>query len=294
MILGDSFAEALQVNMESKVGALLETKLRKKLGRPVDILTLGCSGTGQANQYAYWRKYREAFKPHLLVLLMVENDIRDNDPELSARYHRWNPLYPPRTYFFASPKGPDGLGEVPISEIWQQHAALLESPTVVESDFLSSVSRWSKLGRFVLARTAPAKGTPWNQTYRGHQVDMAFLTPELKNDPLLKESWNLSEKVVAKYARELAGIGTRLAFMVGSVHPTSTANSGKYQVGTFYDWVANQAKANGAGYISLPDKLDALQKQSKDVCVSDGHWNEEGHALAADCLAEYILKAVPR
>ncbi len=66
VIIGDSYVEAVQVDMQDKFSVLLETRLRQRFpDRPIDVVAMGIAGTGQVNQLAYLETYAELLRPVL-------------------------------------------------------------------------------------------------------------------------------------------------------------------------------------------------------------------------------------
>jgi hypothetical protein len=85
LILGDSFMEALQVAFEDSFPSQLESGLRGKLGRKVEVINFAVSGWGQDDQLAYLKKYGLGYEPDLILVAMtLHNDILDN---LKERFH---------------------------------------------------------------------------------------------------------------------------------------------------------------------------------------------------------------
>src|SRR5687767_4402443 len=81
-ILGDSYSEALQVDMEESYWALLEKKLQECGafgGRKIEINNFGVSGYGTAQELLTLRERVWDYSPDLVMLqLTTNNDISDN------------------------------------------------------------------------------------------------------------------------------------------------------------------------------------------------------------------------
>ena len=85
-LLGDSFAEALQVPLDSTVARLLEERLHGCFpARPLEVLNFGVSGFGAACCAARTKHLAARFHPDLALYLFVANDLLDilsNDARL--------------------------------------------------------------------------------------------------------------------------------------------------------------------------------------------------------------------
>lgn len=81
-VLGDSFAEAFQVDREKAFWAVMERKLESCAsfgGRKVEVINFGQSGMGTAMELLALRHRAWKYSPDLIVLaLFIGNDISDN------------------------------------------------------------------------------------------------------------------------------------------------------------------------------------------------------------------------
>ncbi|HEX2165417.1 MAG TPA: SGNH/GDSL hydrolase family protein, partial [Thermoanaerobaculia bacterium] len=107
-LLGDSQAEALQVDFEDTFGEVLERRLAAcpaplggvppGAGRRVEVLNFGVSGYGTAQALLTLRHAAAPFRPDLALLAVYTgNDVRNNLEELE--------LDPGRPYFRLLPDG---------------------------------------------------------------------------------------------------------------------------------------------------------------------------------------------
>ena len=83
VLLGDSFIEALQVPFEHSLTPLLETRLRTE-GAPAEVINLGVSGFGTAREYLMLREYGARYRPDLVLLFFVGNDVTNNSRRLEG------------------------------------------------------------------------------------------------------------------------------------------------------------------------------------------------------------------
>ena len=83
VLLGDSFLEAMQVRFEESLTPLLEQRLQSS--GPTELINMSVSGTGTARQYLALREYGLRYKPDLVLLFFVGNDVSDNSRRLQGR-----------------------------------------------------------------------------------------------------------------------------------------------------------------------------------------------------------------
>ena len=299
MILGDSFVEALQVEMNEKLGPLVKAAVEQRLQRRIAVTSFGRSGTGQAVQYAYFRKFAPRMKPDIVVLVFISNDLRDNHPDLTARYYRFNPLHPPRPTFVMSENSEDGLLEVPIDPQWNAYTSLVEAipaATVKDVDPLQSVLELSALARLVLKRSAsPTSLFPPEYLYKGNHVDFAFMERgRLQTDPVIQAGYTITDRLIKKFKNALAGSGGDLVIMVGDAQPLEAKYMGGAEFAIFHNWLEREARDLNLPFVSVPQALKARNIDWHSVIRSDGHWNQSGHRLAAAILEETLVSIVNR
>jgi len=85
LVLGDSYIEALQVQLEESFTAPLEKTLNAH-GSSIrfEVLGLGQSGFGTAQEYLWYLNFGVAYDPDLVILaFLTGNDFRDNSKFLN-------------------------------------------------------------------------------------------------------------------------------------------------------------------------------------------------------------------
>jgi len=116
MVIGDSFVEALQVPIKEKLQTLLKSGLEQEFpGMKFDTIGLGFSGTGQSAQIPYYERNRTGFKPDIVILLFVNNDMADNSAILESMRQGWHPDHAP--FLLMRPKSCD---RQPVSRDWEK------------------------------------------------------------------------------------------------------------------------------------------------------------------------------
>ena len=73
LILGDSFTEGVQVSQEDLFSARLE-----RMNQQIEVLNAGVGGYGTVQEYLYYVSEGVRFRPNLLLLMFVPNDLSDN------------------------------------------------------------------------------------------------------------------------------------------------------------------------------------------------------------------------
>ena len=78
-VVGDSFVEAVEVEIAAKFHVLLEEMAARSLpSLDVSTAAYSHSNTGQLQQLPYWDKWIRRSRPKMVVLVFVDNDFGDN------------------------------------------------------------------------------------------------------------------------------------------------------------------------------------------------------------------------
>ena len=92
VVIGDSFVEAAQVELEQGFGRVLEGALGEVTGAPVEVLSMGVPGAGTATALGVLEAHALPRQPQLVVLgMLVSNDVLNNHPALEPK--RDKPFY---------------------------------------------------------------------------------------------------------------------------------------------------------------------------------------------------------
>jgi lysophospholipase L1-like esterase len=76
-VLGDSFAEALQVHLKDTWAKQLSSNLTKKLNHKVEVYNFGISGYGTGQEWLVLKNKVLQFKPDIIILAFTGNDVGD-------------------------------------------------------------------------------------------------------------------------------------------------------------------------------------------------------------------------
>ncbi|MFH1467121.1 MAG: SGNH/GDSL hydrolase family protein [Pseudomonadota bacterium] len=94
VVVGDSYAEALQVSIENTWWSEIGRQLEARLGRPVEMINLGQSSTGTAEQLEIFDIYGAPAHPDLVLLAFcVANDPFNNSFQLEDKSAGRVPFY---------------------------------------------------------------------------------------------------------------------------------------------------------------------------------------------------------
>lgn len=299
-VLGDSFMEAIQVDLEQSFCARLEAELAAR-GRPrVEVLNFGCSGHGTGQALLALRKKVWEFEPDLVLLsFLTANDLSDNVRELKGTD------YAP--YFLLDEGGQLQLDQSFLqSAIYQRRAGTL-------GRFLFGVHRYSRLAQALnlvrrrrlvehrrAARDRGAEGL--------HPIVFQGQIYRPPEDEVWTRAWRVTEALLGALDGESRAKRVPFCLMILSNAVQVAPNA------ELRDLVAKQL---GVPNLEYPDRRLAAFAEARGIPVlplvpglrahaektgvalhgfpgSDrGHWNAEGHQAAARLAAPWLEPHLP-
>jgi lysophospholipase L1-like esterase len=300
VLLGDSFIEALQVPFDQSLTPMLEAKLQQTA--PTELISLSVSGTGTAREYLALREYGLRYKPDLVLMFFVGNDVSDNSRRLKGLPYV---PYPLTTADGSVARDNNGR---PLFTSFSDQTSRLSFITSVLRDYskgyrlvretIDGSQGFSRLLYwFGLMSTPPetvnAPGGDYFGFYEIYRVE-----PK----PAWAEAWRLTEEMMLA-TRDLARAnGAQFGIVL---IPTAWEVDSK----AWEDILAalpamrttavdrslparrltNFLMANRVPVIDLlPDFLAKAKLMPPLYVPNDAHWNAEGHRLATDLLAKPV------
>jgi hypothetical protein len=305
-VLGDSFAEALQVPMENTFWALMERQLQNCVapGTKVEVINFGVSGFSTARELIFLRQRVWQYSPDVVLLLVTSsNDIRDNSPALDQ--YSGTPL----PYFVL--RG-DSL-TLDDSRLQARNSSLtfrLQQSVIGESlNWLREHSRL--IGLIDNAR----------EVYQARQIQQTGLRDGPQGEPGLnaevlreprdskwQDAWRVTERLLVEMRDEVKAKGAKFFVVTGStgiqVSPDAL-NRDVYmkRLGVdslFYPEQRIKALGDREGFAVLnlaPPLLDYATREHVFVhgfgtTLGSGHWNENGHRVVGGLIANELCAPV--
>jgi hypothetical protein len=292
-VLGDSYAEALQVDVKDTFWSLLERHVEQCAFRPgkrIEVINFGVSGYGTAQEYLQLESTAIHYRPDLVLLMFTHgNDVRDNSILLTDEKGR--------PFFRLSPQGgltlDESFAETPAFR--RRSSAFYEIVRALSDYF--RVLQFFQSARHVLASRLNGEGP------RGTEVGGDVLAPP--RDPSWDNAWVVTERILAA-ANEFAsrnGIQFLVAIVTSQaqVYPDRRVREDlQKKLGVpdlFYPErrMAKFAKKQGIHMVPLAYEMQRLADADriyfhgfKKVGMGIGHWNENGHRVVAQIIARAL------
>jgi hypothetical protein len=294
LVLGDSYMEAVQVELEQIFARQLERELGAR-GRRVEVINASASDWGTDNELVYLREEGWRYSPDLVLLAFTTaNDVRNNSVVLNQRVPNPNPWKPTFTVaadgklvFHPMPALPPPEPLVPPRPWWRRSRAL---------SFFAN-----RIGPF-LSSPEPATGAPaakTNDYARTLPADMLVYAPD--PPPEVDEAWRVTKALLLEMKNDAREHGARFAMVL--VDGPWTYYDAWWQLMTMWDQQArswNPARPNevlgefaheaGIESLDLRTAFTAKKSEERLYFEFDPHWTPAGHRLAAQAAAGFLVE----
>ena len=287
-VVGDSMVEALQVERSESVCAVLERVLRGRLGvdARVEVMNFGVSGYGTGQQYLLVRERVLAYAPDLVLLAFtIANDVSDNLRELKR------------------------VAYVP-------YFTLEGGELTLDASFLSSSEYKTRNAWAVRALVAAKRHSRlvqaidrfrrrWLGRQRGRNRSVVFAEPPTGR---WLRAWEVTEALLIAMRDLVEERGGAFALVTLSSGIQVNADAGVRESYTvkhglrdlFYPERRLRALAERAGFPILNLAPEFLRVAEAEEMIfhgygenlGSGHWNERGHEMAGQMIADWLCRAV--
>jgi hypothetical protein len=318
VFLGDSMVEAVQVDMEQKLQAVLEPLAAARLpALKVTTSAFGQSDTGQINQLAFYDHFARQQKPKIVVLVAVKNDLADNSLVLQAINRGRDPDHMPRVFARRSAEGTFAL--TPVDPEWPKYL-LIPQAEAEPPGLADRLSSWLRDRSLVFRRVADvawrvsllvrreiygsasvlAGSHPivrharilaarpeyayvledWEPEQRP-AIDEVFFEPELPR--VFREAIELTGFALDAFLERTRRDGAHLLILASHTLRREDGADGAFRI------IADLAAQRGIPVIDQHAFIKAQGGRMQDArFLGDGHWSPKGHRWAAEAVLAYL------
>lgn len=307
-ILGDSYAEAMQVPLETTFWAHLERELNgchASGDKKVEVLNFGVSGFGTAQELQMLRHRAWGYDPDIVLLAVTTgNDVRNNSVVLEPEK---------RLPFFRLTNGDlvldDSFRKLPghkpkESLPWQFYRSIANYSKTVQ--LISKVKNRIAIGD--IGSKALAKNSAAEQLSLAAEEGLDETIYFEPSTDEWREAWEITEKLIAKMHEEVVAREKRMVVVTLSngaqVHPDARIQElyvkEKGIEDLFYPDMRIRAfgENHGIEVITLAPSLAKFARASgkflhgfEKTGLGYGHWNAEGHERAGELVANALCPA---
>jgi hypothetical protein len=298
-ILGDSFAEAFQVPLEKTFWSVLEQRISScRPDMKIEVLNFGVSGFSTGRELIMLRNRVWQYSPDLIVLLFTPgNDVSDNSRKLDRNRVQALP------YFVIN----EGKLELDDSLL------AVRNRTVVfrlRESFLGRAFDWvQQHSRLLGLLYTIREQRDADEQLRRSVGNEPGLSDEVYRPPASaewEEAWRVTERLLVAMHDEVRARGAKFLVVAGSSGIQVNPDAKKRQdfmahlgiTNLFYpnERIRSLGRVDGFPVIDLAPPLleyattNQMYVQGDAASGGRGHWNETGHRLAGQLIAEEICR----
>jgi hypothetical protein len=294
-VLGDSFAEAMQVEPAQAFWSVIEQELAKCPacgGRQVETLNFGVSGYGTAQELLMLRQRVWRYSPDVVVLTFYPgNDVSDNMREL--------PGARPRPYFYLD------KDKLLIDNSFRQKPRFRYSRSLMGRlrSWLGDHSRVEQVVnqiKYVLPQHRHSEQSPAaNSFYQGGNLYGSLKAPK---DNQWRQGWAITDRLLETVNQEVRSHGATFVLVVVSdqlqVYPDDARRAQLQKDAGINDpFYANRRLENlgrsegfavldlGGPFLAYGQSHHVFLHGFANTAMGWGHWNVLGHRLAGEMIA---------
>jgi hypothetical protein len=284
-VLGDSFVEALEVELDSTFLAITEKRLNEQSSRNIEVMNFGRSGMTQSEEYLLLKEEVVRFSPDLVaVLFWPQNDIAD-----MRRSTAFNPLRP----FFEVSENGELILDTSFNQARRYKLKKALVPFKTRSALIS----------LILERYNTLRSRTRERSVTGPEQAQTNLTGYLRlytarPDSVYSENYKLNKlliKEMAEYCR-IREI-TFLLICASPVYQTEDISRREKVDSTFRaDFFDADLKVHADSlqieYLGLHDGFKSYYEET-GRSLNWAHWNYAGHRVAAGELSRKLSGILP-
>ena len=301
-VLGDSFAEAIQVNAEETFWSFMEQNLGecdKFKQQNIEVINFGVGDYGTAQELMTLRHQASSYSPDLVILaVFTGNDIINNSKALSP---------PDRFSPFLIKKEGDYLLDLSFNqtETYQWRSSLPRK-------IIFSVVNHSRILQVINEARVALKN---QRTMLGNQtqpedeniINSLDFTPELyqEADQKWQEAWEITETLISLINQETKALDADFLVVTLSnpaqVYPDAALRKKYFEnagiADPFYPEkrIASLGEKEGFDVLTLAPQFQGYADTHKsylhgfdNTVMGSGHWNQLGHQLAGELITEEV------
>ena len=293
-VLGDSYSEAMQVDAKDAFWSVLGDKLTQCAYRPgkrIEVINFGVSGFGTAQEYLMLESMAMRYRPDLVLLqFMNGNDVDDNSIALS--YEKMRPFF-----LLDRTRGLVLDASFAATKVFQRESSAFMG-------FVRSVADHSRVLQLVRAFMKTV-AFPRASTDAPIEPGLKPAVLAAPRDSSWEDAWTVTERLLLAMHQYLKRSGVPLVVVTTpfaiQVHPDRQVREREQaKLGIpdlFYPdrRIEAYARKQGIAVVPLTYEMQRLAERRRiyfhgfpNTRMGIGHWNENGHRVAAEIIAGHL------
>lgn len=301
-ILGNSWTEALQVPLDKAYPSVVERKLAEKAcfpGKQVEVLNFGVSGYSTAQEFLLLKEDVWKYNPDIVIVAFYSaRDVANNFREFN------NAANPEQSPYFVY-NGHDLVLDASFRSLpaVQKRQIRLQNLRGVVTERIVVLQAGNALVRYVRTQIALAQLKERSESSGGDSLEHSIYKPPVR--PALQEAWRVTEGLLVAMRDEAKLHGAEFRIITLANRPQVIPDMAKRfefmrTIGVSeLSYADERIKALGARegipVTTLAPFLASYAEAHKVYLngfnansLGVGHWNEVGHRLAGEVIADAI------
>jgi hypothetical protein len=328
-IIGDSYAEAFQVEQEKAFWSVMERRLQACAspgGRRVEVINFGVSGYGTAQELLTLREKVWDYSPDVVLLAVTtNNDVLDNTRALKVTDEipyfilKGDQLVLDNSFRDTASFRLRGSALNRLGRWLRDRLRFVQAIHQAQGALKLRLDAWREQRRLARERkqTSRSEGeavttsgdaapTPAQRDVPTDELGVANMSYREPSDDVWREAWRVTEKLLATMNNEVKEHGARFYVVTLSngiqVYPDASARAAfAHRLGVedlFYPERRFKSLGEREGFpvLNLAPDLQSYADRNKVFLhgfgqqLGNGHWNETGHAVAGELLAQRLCE----
>ena len=312
VMLGDSYPEALQVNVETTFWRLLEQRLEAcafRSAKHIDVINLGVSGFGTGQALRMLQTRGLAYRPDLVILAFFPgNDVRNNSRELEPDKMR--------PFYLLDSAGALRLDDTFASSVeFRRRTGRFRRAGKELSRYLRTLQliyyvkdlrdmRREQTEAAAVPTAAPAAATPARAGGEAGLDDQIFKDPP---DQKWEDAWRLTERLILELKQTATSAQAEFVVVMVSIgiqiHPDKAVREafarrlGVEDLSYPERRITQFGERTNTRVISLVPDLQRHAERNNvylhgfaNTSLGSGHWNEAGHSAAVELIGAQLCR----
>ena len=303
-VIGDSYAEAMHVEMDQTFWKVAEENLQTCPdvgGKKLEVINFGVSGYGTAQEFLMLHERVWQYSPDVVLLAVTtNNDVTDNSRALKKASD-----IPYFVYTDGRLTLDDSFKQTKTYHVRQSAPSRLVSWIQDNSRLVQAISSANRSFKYWLAarkaRSMAAKPAEIKGPVQGDEPGIENAVYQQRNDPVWNDAWRVTEGLIAQMRDEAISRNARFVVVTLSqgiqVYPDPKVRQNfmdRYGISDLFypdHQFERICERQHVPAIILAPRLQEYAERNKAYLhgfagdLGNGHWNQLGHRIAGELIA---------
>ena len=280
VLLGDSMTEAIQVPDSDSFRSKLEEYLEKGMFYSVEVINLGYSGYGTAQEYLTLVEFGLRYEPDLVILnFLADNDVGNNSKKLEEGASK--PFFVLEDGKLVQIKHPEKQGGKKLASLITDYLVLPRFLYLKMQSLKSNVDLPTQEENFAILNL---RSGVYNQTYNDSWNEAWDITKQL-----IKATRDASEGSGAEFLLvSYPAIRQTIPEVVAEYTDLHKGEGIIIDVELPETILKEFAVMENLNFLSLLEIFKSKENVAELYIPNDGHLSQTGHILVAESIYEYL------